>query len=253
MFSAIDQSGKTPSLCRSPATRATGAVDFARCGPCGPAAEVENGDEEIGLAMAREAREADDLALPGHDLAPVRLALRPDADPDRRRRRFRRPSPPARPHGHEPRRRPSRRRAWRDRNRPGRPAGHDLAVAHHDDAVGGREDLAEQMGDQHAAGAGVATMRRRKPNSWLAVWASSEEVGSSRMTIRSGVGGDRERRGRSRSSAACRSAGRPPPRRPRCRGRETSRRAWRRSARRHAAASRSRAGPDAGCGHSRPP
>ena len=74
MFSAIDHSGKMPSAWRSPATRATGAVDLdaglRRDGA------VEDGEQQIGLAVAGEAGKADDLALVRDELGAVRSAAR---------------------------------------------------------------------------------------------------------------------------------------------------------------------------------
>ena len=67
-------------------------------------------------------------------------------------------------------------------NSRGRPGIDDLAVTHDHDPVRGVEDLAQQMGDEDAGAARLPRSRRTKARSWPATTASSEEVGSSRMT-----------------------------------------------------------------------
>ena len=71
MLWAIDHPGKTPSDCRSPATSATGALHRrARARMRGGG---EGREQKIGLAVAGETREADDLALARHHIPVVRL------------------------------------------------------------------------------------------------------------------------------------------------------------------------------------
>ena len=74
MLWAIDHPGKTPSDCRSPATSATGALTVAPARGCERGGEGR--EQQVGLAVAGETREADDLALTRHELAIVRLSLR---------------------------------------------------------------------------------------------------------------------------------------------------------------------------------
>src|SRR5271165_4950862 len=114
----------------------------------------EHGEQALGLAMAGETREADDLALARDQPPLVGLALRPDADPDR---------------GFAPRRGRGRPFAWRRRaldpahrrHKPraaeiaGSVFGDNLTVAHDQDTVAGLENLAENVGDEHAADAGI--------------------------------------------------------------------------------------------------
>ena len=84
MFLSIDQSGKMPSVWRSPATSATGSLTLAsRPSP----RRGEELAEHLGLALAAEPGEPDDLAAVGGELAPVRL----------RRRRARAPGRPFAP------------------------------------------------------------------------------------------------------------------------------------------------------------
>ena len=82
MFSAIDHCGNTPSDWRSPATSATGALISAAGAPA--ARRVEGGEQQVGLAVAGEAREADDLAAPRDELVAVALPLGADAHLHRR-------------------------------------------------------------------------------------------------------------------------------------------------------------------------
>ena len=109
---------------------------------------IEHGEEQIRLPVARETRKADHLALSGHEFAPVRLPLRADPHTDRCARRWR---------GRDRCRIGMRFGAAHRRDELvaieslGRAARDDAAVAHHDDAVGGAENLAEQVRDQDAA------------------------------------------------------------------------------------------------------
>jgi hypothetical protein len=64
---------------------------------------------------------------------------------------------------------------------------HHLAVAHDHDAVGIVEDLAEEVRDQDAASAALDEAAHEIASSWSATWLSSDDVGSSRMTRRTGV------------------------------------------------------------------
>ena len=61
-----------------------GSVDFRLTGLA--PGRIEHGQQQIGLAMAGEAGKADDLALPGHEFASVRLPLGANPHPDRRGR-----------------------------------------------------------------------------------------------------------------------------------------------------------------------
>ena len=69
---AIDHRGKMPSDCRSPATSATGALTVdARARLRGGG---ESREQQVGLAVAGETRETDDLALMRHELVIVSLS-----------------------------------------------------------------------------------------------------------------------------------------------------------------------------------
>ena len=80
MLWAIDHPGKTPSDCRSPATSATGAATVA------PDARMRGGCEgrkqKVGLAVSREARKANDLALARHHIPIICLSLGAHAHDD---------------------------------------------------------------------------------------------------------------------------------------------------------------------------
>ena len=156
MFCAIDHCGKTPSDCRSPATSATGpSTVWPGRGARGGG---EGREQKIGLAVAGEAGQADDLAFVRHELAlsvcrsgaaggpatGLRCAaalLRPSA--------ARALSTP-----------PIAATSFVAIEVARRVVGDHLAVAHHDDAVAGLEDLAEDVGDQHAARSPTATAPR---------------------------------------------------------------------------------------------
>ena len=181
MFLAIDQSGKMPSVWRSPATSATGALDAIEVRP-GRALGHE-ADQEIGLAMAAEAGKADDLAAEGGELGPLALARRPRAHPRAAALAL---GGEGDAHGlllgdaaHGADQGVAGEFA-------GRPGIDDLAVAHDHHPVRGAEDLAEQMGDEDAGGRRLPRRRRTNARSWPAALESSEEVGSSRMTSFSG-------------------------------------------------------------------
>ncbi len=58
MFLLIDQSGNTPSFCRSPATTATRAADLGAA-----AGAIEDALQHLGLALAGQAGQAHDLPL----------------------------------------------------------------------------------------------------------------------------------------------------------------------------------------------
>ena len=174
-----------PSDCRSPATSATGALTVA------PARGMRGGSEgreqQIGLAMAGEAGEADDLALARDQLPAVRLSLGAHAHHDRRlaarcargrglgrvgRRARRRPSrQPASPRSKLPRdgrsatTLPSRMTTMRSQVASTSPRIWEI-----------RTQLTP-----------ASTERRTCARSCPAVCASSEEVGSSRMTRRAGA------------------------------------------------------------------
>ncbi len=150
MFSAIDQSGKMPSVWRSPATS---AVDAATSMPERRRDRgAEDVEQEVRLAMAGKAGKADDLAGMGDELGAVGLLRRAGADHDRAivpRGRRRGSSAAAF----------SAFRAHRGDQLVaveggGLVGGDHLAVAHDDDAVGVVENLAEEMRDQDAARAG---------------------------------------------------------------------------------------------------
>ncbi len=120
-----------------------------------------------------------------------------------------------------------------------RPLGDHLAVAHDDDAVGGGEDLAEEMRDQDARAAARRRSGGRRREAGRRRTASSDEVGSSRMTSRTGV--SVTVKARAISTIWRRAIGEVADdvARRRCHGRERSRRACRRSAARRGRASRS--------------
>ncbi len=81
MFCAIDQCGKMPSDAVAGDQRDRPRDCFARARARGG---VEDGEQQIGLAVAGEAREADDLALPRDEFLSVRLALGAHPHADRR-------------------------------------------------------------------------------------------------------------------------------------------------------------------------
>ena len=183
MFFSIDQSGKMPSVWRSPATSATGSVD-ARVARA-PPRRREQLAEHLGLALAAEPGEADDLAAMGDELGAVRLPGRPGAGD-------RRAVPPLRaPLASRRRRLPGDAAHRRDQAVAGefvrRALGDHRAVAHHDRP--GRRCRGSRRGDARSGCTAPppATKRRTKPRSWPASTASSDEVGSSRMTSFTGV------------------------------------------------------------------
>ena len=113
---------------------------------------VEEPAEHLGLALAGQSGEPDDFAAIGGELAAVGLR-------GRTRARARRAGLPLRADsgsrfGGGALDDASHRRDQRVAIEPGgRALGHDLAVAHHDDAVGGGKNLAEEMRDQDAGAA----------------------------------------------------------------------------------------------------
>ena len=108
-----------------------------------------------------------------------------------------------------------------------RVGGDHLAVAHHHDAVGMSAAPRRAGARSGCSSTPPATKRRTKASSWPAVCASSEEVGSSRMTRSQRVVGDGEgARHLDHLAPADRQIADDVGRR-RCRGRERSRRACR--------------------------
>ena len=144
------------------------------------------------LAVAGEAGEADDLARDGRRARRRRVCAPGGRAPAaalgraRRRRRARRASARACDAAH------GRRPACRGRRRRRGRVGDHLAVAHHDDAVGSASRISPRRCEIRMQLPPPATKRRTKASSWPAAWASSDEVGSSRMTRSSGVVGHRE-------------------------------------------------------------
>ena len=183
MFSAIDQSGKMPSVCRSPATSATGAatampgmrrdarLEDARAAarvwpwparPARPMISPSMGDElgAVGLPLAAGRGRATGVppraCVAGAASAPRVARRRPWRRPACRGRRRRR--------GRSPTTLPSRITTMRSEVSRISPR---------------RCEIRMQL-------AAAATKRRTKASSWPAACASSEEVGSSRMTRLSG-------------------------------------------------------------------
>ena len=157
MFWAIDHCGKTPSDCRSPATSATGALTSAPARRRAAASKV--GEQQIGLAVAGETREADDLARMRDQFLAVALTLGADAHPAPAPRRALRPrrgfSPGA--SGSTPPIAP----ISRARSNVSRGVGHDdLAVAHDDDAVAVADSTSPRMCEISDAAHARATARR---------------------------------------------------------------------------------------------
>ena len=185
MLWAIDHRGKTPSDCRSPATSATGALDRrARARTRGG---VEGREQKLGLAVAGEPREADDLALARDELPVVRLPLRGARAPrparlaarrDRRRglsRGASRSTPPIAPTSFA---------RLKVRATVGR---HHLAVAHDDDPVAGGQAPRRECARSARSSRPIRPSGAHSASNCPAVCASSEEVGSSRMTRRAGA------------------------------------------------------------------
>ena len=170
-----------PSVWRSPAISATGALDAIEVRP--GRALGHQADEKIGLAMAAEAGKADDLAAEGGELGPLALARRPCAHPRAAALAL---GGEGDAHGlllgdaaHGADQGVAGEFA-------GRPGIDDLAVAHDHHPVGGAENLAQQMGDENAARPRLPRRGGRMPGAGRRRWTSSEEVGSSRMTSFSG-------------------------------------------------------------------
>ena len=210
MLWAIDHPGKTPSDCRSPATSATGAATvrarpWMRGGGKGR-------KQKVGLAVSREAREPNDLPFSRHHIPIICLSLWAHAHND-----------------------------WsfavRSNRRDGlSPGGLGLNTAHGANQLRPVKSFARQSAvttlpsrmttiRSHVESTSPriceistqltpdSTERRTWAKSCAAVCASSEEVGSSRMTSASGRIRDRRKRARFRPSAFGRSSG-PEPGRP---------------------------------------
>ena len=144
MFSAIDQSGKMPSFCRSPATSATGAATSAPSAR--PKTWIRSSVWPWPLRPPRP------MTSPAWATSSPASAAAARAGAHHRRgigrgaaARSRRPRGATLPMA---------------RTSDGAVEGggaverHDPGVAHDGDAVGGREDFAEQVGDQDHAAAG---------------------------------------------------------------------------------------------------
>ena len=174
-------SGKTPSRCRSPATR-------ARAAPCDAGRPLPRASKTASraarLAMAREAGEADDLACMGDEVgagAGEPGARRPDLG--RIAHGAARGADLAGSRSMPPMATTSRSRV----ELASRPVGDDASITHHHDAVGVAEDLAQHVRDHDAAQARSDEAADDRPGAGSARCASSEEVGSSRMTSLGGA------------------------------------------------------------------
>ena len=240
IFSEIDHCGKMPS-------RLAVAGDQRhrrgrpRCRACARARGGEDREQQVGLAMAGKPGKADDLALVRDELLAVLLPRGPGAHPQRAGRRSAPRSRPRSSHGF---------RAAHRRDQPGRgrtPAPRrSPPPCRRASRRCGRRSAGSRRADARSGCScrQPATKRRTKASNWPAVCASSEEVGSSRMTRSSGSSRHREgARHLDHLPLADRQVA-DDVARPRCRGRERFRRAWRRSARPPCAASRSRSATD---------
>ena len=191
MFCAIDHSGKMPSACRSPAHESDRAVHLPRR-PSGAAAASSSAHQQLASGPGPRGRPArrPRRARPQR-LAVVRACGHADhgrAAQAAVRRARRRGLDRRGPLGAAP----SPRRARRAVERAGGRVGDDAAVAHHHDPVGGLEDLAEHVRDQHAGAAFGDEPAHEGAAAGRATTASSDEVGSSRITSRAGSVRDRE-------------------------------------------------------------
>ena len=152
MFCAIDHCGKTPSDCRSPATRAIGPLTVAVGLPARGGGKGRQ--QKIGLAVAGETGKPDDFALARDDAPVVRLPFGAYAHDNRGLA-----ASPGHRGGLG-----ARSLALKAAHRADQLGAveisraafrHHLAVAHHDDAVASRQHLTQNVRDQRAADPGV--------------------------------------------------------------------------------------------------